>query len=267
MNLSANSVWEDVDRIRKNAPLIHNITNFVVMNNTANALLALGASPVMAHAVNEVEEMVKLASALVVNIGTLSDEWVTAMEKAMLSAKQMNKPIVFDPVGVGATTYRTATVRKLLEIATPTVIRGNASEISAILTENTTTKGVDSTEESSSAISAAQNIATNYNCTVVISGAVDFIVDREQIYRVENGHPLMGKVTGMGCTATAIIGAFLAVNPNSASAATHAMAVMGIAGEIAAEKAAGPGSLQVQFLDALYNLNRADIEMRLSVSR
>ena len=267
MNLSANTVWKDLDQIRKTAPLIHNITNFVVMNNTANALLALGASPVMAHAVNEVEEMVKLASALVVNIGTLSDDWVAAMQMAMLSAKQLHKPIVFDPVGVGATSYRTATARQLLDIATPTVIRGNASEISGILAENSTTKGVDSTEESTAAILAAQNISQYYNCTVVISGVIDFIVSQKQIFRVENGHPMMGKVTGMGCTATAIIAAFLAVNPNSVSAATHAMAVMGIAGEIAAEKATGPGSLQVQFLDTLYNLKIADIETRLKLSR
>lgn len=263
---SEKTVWQDLNSIRHTAPLIHNITNYVVMNTTANALLALGASPVMAHATNEVEDMVKLATALVINIGTLSDDWVEAMGKAMHCAQQLNKPIVFDPVGVGATPYRTVTARKLISTATPTIIRGNASEIAAIATQQTTTKGVDSTQQSEAVIFTAQTLAQTYHCTVVISGAVDLIVSEKQVIRIENGHPLMAKVTGMGCTATAIIGAFSAVNPDSTIAAAHAMAVMGISGEIAAEKATGPGSLQVHFLDTLHNLTLADIAARLKLN-
>jgi len=263
---SAQTLWQDLISIRETAPLIHNITNYVVMNNTANALLALGASPVMAHALNEVEEMVNLAAALVINIGTLNDDWIAAMEKAMLTAKKLNKPIIFDPVGAGATTYRTETTKKLLNIATPTVIRGNASEVAAISNQNIRTKGVDSTQDSRTVVTVAQTLANLYQCTVVISGAVDFIVSQERIFQIENGHPLMSKVTGMGCTATALIGAFQAVNSDATIAATHAMAVMGIAGEIAAEKSAGPGSLQLNFLDALYNLKGDDITNRLKLT-
>lgn len=266
MTPSAQTLWQDLISIRETAPLIHNITNYVVMNNTANALLALGASPVMAHAFNEVEEMVNLAAALVINIGTLNDDWIAAMEKAMLCAKQLNKPIIFDPVGAGATSYRTETTKKLLNIATPTVIRGNASEIAAISHQHITTKGVDSTQDSQTVVTVAQALANLYQCTVVISGAVDFIVSQEQIFKIENGHPLMSKITGMGCTATALIGAFLAVNSDATIAATHAMAIMGVAGEIAAEKSATPGSLQVNFLDVLYNLKAEDIANRLKLT-
>jgi hydroxyethylthiazole kinase len=242
MNPSAQTLWRDLITIRETAPLIHNITNYVVMNNTANALLALGASPVMAHAFNEVEEMVKLAAALAINIGTLDDNWVAAMEKAMLCAKQLKKPIIFDPVGVGATSYRTETTKKLLNIATPSVIRGNASEIAAIFNQNIRTKGVDSTQDPQAVVTVAQSLAKTYECTVVISGVIDFIVNQERIFQIKNGHSMMSKVTGMGCTATALISAFQAVNSDSIVAATHGMAVMGIAGEIAAEKSPGSGS-------------------------
>jgi len=261
----ASKIWTDIEAIRQTAPLIHNITNFVVMNNTANALLALGASPIMAHAIEEVEEVVAIANALVINIGTISANWVEAMKKAMLKAKALNKPIVFDPVGVGATSYRTLTARNLLATATPTIIRGNASEISSILTKNIQTKGVDSTHSSEAAIEVAKELVNTYNCTIAISGVTDFVINNNAVLKIENGHPLMARVTGMGCTATALIGAFLAVNSDPLSAATHAMTVMGIAGEIAAEKANGSGSMQIQFLDTLYNLRREDFE-RLVVS-
>ncbi len=259
---SPETLWQDLQLIRETAPLIHNITNYVVMNNTANALLALGASPVMAHALEEVEDMVKLAGALVINIGTLSKNWIEAMQKAMWSAKQLNKPIVFDPVGAGATPYRTLKVDSIFSITTPNVIRGNASEISAISNLISTTKGVDSTQTSETAIASAKTLAEKHQCTVVISGAKDFVISDRQVFCIENGHPMMARVTGMGCTATALIGAFLAVNSDYAIASAHAMAVMGIAGEIAAEKSAGPGSLQVNFLDTLYNLAIKDIESR-----
>jgi hydroxyethylthiazole kinase len=266
MKINPHTIWEDLQKIRQSVPLIHNITNYVVMNNTANALLALGASPIMAHAMEEVEDLVRISGALVINIGTLSEAWIEAMQKAMLLARNLNKPIVFDPVGVGATPYRTATTRNLFEIAQPTVIRGNASEVRAILEEDALTKGVDSTQESGAAVAMAKKLAQRYQCTVVISGAIDFIVNVERVVKIENGHPLMAKVTGMGCTATAITGAFLTVNPESLMAATHAMAVMGITGELASEKAVDPGSLQMHFLDALYSLKRPDIEDRLKLS-
>ncbi|GAB1540189.1 hydroxyethylthiazole kinase [Scytonema sp. NUACC21] len=263
MNINAYTIWEDIQKIRDSVPLIHNITNYVVMNNTANALLALGASPVMAHAIEEVEEMVGIAGALVINIGTLSEAWIKAMQKAMLRAYELNKPIVLDPVGAGATTYRTATIRQFFETVNPTVIRANASEVCSLVREEAQTKGVDSSQKSESAVEAAKLIAHSSQCVVVISGAKDFIVNPKQVIQIDNGHPFMAKVTGMGCTATALTGAFLAVNTDAFMAAAHTMAVMGIAGEIAAHKATGPGTLQIHFLDALYNLSKENIEDNL----
>ncbi|MDB9312464.1 hydroxyethylthiazole kinase [Spirulina sp. CS-785/01] len=262
MTLDTNSIWQDLQGVRQSVPLVHNITNYVVMNSTANALLAIGASPIMAHAVAEMEEMVSLASALVVNIGTLSDRWIEAMEKAMQQANAIQTPIVLDPVGAGATRYRTETLQHLLQQATPTVIRGNASEIGAVAASSCSTKGVDSTTSSDTMITVAQDLSTTQNCTVVVTGATDYIIQGDQVLQCKNGHPLMAKVTGMGCTATALIGAFLAVNNHPTLAAAHAIAVIGIAGEIAAETAKGPGSLQVHLLDALYNLDGEQIARR-----
>ncbi len=262
--MNADSLWQDLQAIRATTPLVHNITNYVAMNSSANALLALGASPVMAHAIAEVEDMVALAAALVVNIGTLDREWLTAMERAVKKAQQLGKPIVLDPVGAGATPYRTLAVRQLLSAATPTVIRGNASEILAVAAEASNTRGVDSTQGSEMAIAAARRLTQMYGCVVTISGATDFSVQGDRLAANQNGHPLMAKVTGLGCTASALIGAFLAVQPEQPlRAAVHAMGLMGLAGEIAAENACGPGSLQSHFLDSLYTLDRATLSQRL----
>lgn len=260
------TLWQDLQGIRQTRPLIHNITNYVAMNNTANALLALGASPVMAHAIAEVADMVKIASALVVNIGTLSDDWIAAMEVAMQAAKQAGVPTILDPVGVGATPYRTETARKLIASVSPTVIRGNASEIAAIANADAKTKGVDSTADAESVVAAAESLSRQYSSTVVMSGATDFIIDGDRVLRCENGHPLMAKVTGMGCTATVAIAAFLTVNSDSFLAAARGMAVVGIAGEIAGEKASGPGTLQLYLLDALYNLTERQIASRMRLT-
>lgn len=265
MNLKADAIWADVVRIRERAPLVHNITNYVVMNSTANALLALGASPVMAHAEEEVADMVKLAGALVINVGTLSPPWVRAMHKAALQARELGVPIVLDPVGAGATPYRTETARQLVTAAAPTVIRGNASEIMALAAVSAATKGVDSTVSSAAAVDAARQLSQANHCVVCVSGATDYVIDGEDMAQVHNGHPLMPRVTGLGCTASALCGAFVAVNRSALAATAHAMAVMGIAGEQAAEKAAGPGSLQMHFLDALYNLSEAGIARYLKV--
>lgn len=241
--------------VKKNAPLIHNITNYVVMNNTANALLAIGASPVMAHAIEEVADMVSISSALVLNIGTLEPQWVEAMLIAGKIANEKNLPLVFDPVGAGATAYRTKITKKIITECHPSIIRGNASEIMVLVDSTTQTKGVDSKNASDSAIDAAKTLALDTNAIVTISGQTDYITDGTIVECVKNGNPMMERVTGLGCTATAIIAAFAAVEPNKLKAATYGMAIMGIAGEIAAKKSRGNGSLQVSFLDELYNLN------------
>ncbi len=260
---AAERVWRDVEAIRSRGPLVHNITNYVVMNTTANALLAIGASPVMAHALEEVEEMTELAAALVINIGTLSGPWIESMRKAASRALQLRIPVILDPVGAGATRFRTETARRLLEETPPTILRGNASEIRALAGDEKGTKGVDSRLGSNEAREAAGILASRYGCVTVVSGASDFVTSGTFAARIDNGHPLMSRVTGLGCTASALIGAFAAVNPDPYRASIHAMAVMGIAGEIAAEGAEGPAGLQVRFIDALYKLSAAEIGSRL----
>ena len=256
MMLSAKEIIEDLEQVRAKAPLVHNITNYVVMNSTANALLAIGASPVMAHAAEEVEDMASIASALVINIGTLSEPWVAAMARAAAAAVARGIPVVYDPVGVGATPYRTRTFHALLEKARPAVIRGNASEIIAVAGERSATRGVDSSASAESAVDAAR----------CVSGPTDYVVSAGGAWMVLNGHPLMPRVTGLGCTATALCGAFAAVQPDRLRATVAAMAVMGIAGEIAASRSQGPGSMQVNFLDALYSLDSGEIRRRLKLS-
>ncbi|GAB3916291.1 hydroxyethylthiazole kinase [Larkinella terrae] len=249
-----NTLETDLNALRASAPLVHNITNYVVMNFSANALLAVGASPVMAHAVEEVEEMVGIASALVINIGTLSAPWVLAMKRAMKKAAELGKPIVLDPVGAGATSYRNTVLAELLETASPSLIRGNASEILALAGLGGQTKGVDSTASSMNSLEAAQSLSERFGSVVSVSGAVDVIVQKNRLAYIENGHPLMTKVTGMGCSASAIAGAFCAVQPDVFQAAVTAATTMGVCGEIAFSKATAPGSFQIAFLDTLAEL-------------
>lgn len=255
----------DLNLVREKSPLVHNITNLVVMNNTANALLSIGASPVMAHALEEVEDMVAIASALVINMGTLSEKWVEAMLLAGKAAYKLNIPVVFDPVGVGATPYRNKTAEHIINQCKPTVIRGNASEIMALANEKVLTKGVDSTTESNVALEAAKRLAIQTGSVVVISGIEDYITDGQAVNTVKNGSLLMPKVTGMGCTASAMVGAFTGINPDAMEASTHAMAVMGVTGELAAAISEGPGSLQMNFLDQLYNLTPGILAQNLII--
>ncbi|MCE5334861.1 MAG: hydroxyethylthiazole kinase [Desulfobacteraceae bacterium] len=259
---TCDDIADSLQKIRSDHPLIHNITNYVVMNFTANALLALGASPVMAHAPEEVEEMTGLASALVINIGTLSSPWVASMRKALEAARKRQIPIVLDPVGAGATKFRTDTALSFLERATVTVLRGNASEILALAGESGKTKGVDSARTTSEARLSAAKLAARYGITVAVTGAVDFITDGAREAEIANGHPLMGRITGTGCSASAITGAFCAAAPDAFRAAAGALVVFGIAGEIAGQSAPGPGTFQPLLLDALYTLGEEAIRNR-----
>jgi hydroxyethylthiazole kinase len=261
------TLCRDLKRIRDEAPLVHNITNYVVMNTTANALLSLGASPVMAHAAEEVESMVAIARALVINIGTLSKPWIESMHKAVRHARTLGIPWMLDPVGAGATRLRTETAIALLKEGAPAVIRGNASEMMALQGAAGSTKGVDSVHHAEAALNSARELAMQWGCVVSVSGKVDLITDGRRVVRVLNGDPLMPRVTGLGCAATAITGAFAAVNANYLEAASHAMGVMGIAGEMAMERAAGPGTLQLHFLDALYRINDEEIAKRLRMEQ
>jgi hydroxyethylthiazole kinase len=261
-----NDIEKTFNNIRIKSPLVHNITNYVVMNPTANALLAVGASPVMAHAIEEIEDIVTISSSLVINMGTLSEKWIDSMLLAVKKAKEINTPFVFDPVGAGASKYRTETALKIMATATPDVIRGNASEIMVLAQQAISTKGVDSTMLSEDAVSGAVELSKKLNNTVVVSGEVDYIITGDKISTISNGSNLMPKVTGMGCSATSIIGACIAIESDIHLACTTAMAIMGIAGDMAAELSKGPGSFQVNFLDSLYLLTGDIIKERIKLN-
>ena len=244
----------DMDAVRAQSPLVHNITNYVAMNNSANALLAVGASPVMAHAVEEVSDMVHIAGALVINIGTLDVQWIEGMLAAGRAMAALGRPVVLDPVGAGATPFRTVVSWKLIGECHPTIIRGNGSEIMALVNADVRSKGVDSIASSDTALDSARQLSRRTGAVVVISGAIDYITDGTRVETIANGAAIMTAVTAMGCTASSMVGAFAAVDVDPFDASLHAMAVMGVAGERAAARSAGSGSMQVNFLDELYNL-------------
>jgi hydroxyethylthiazole kinase len=259
------TLWNHIARVRASSPLVHNITNFVVMNNTANAVLAVGASPIMSHAHSEVEAMVGICGALVVNIGTLDEYWAETMLRAAREAGRLGRPWVFDPVGAGATPYRDEVAAALLDLR-PTVIRGNASEIMALArTNNTITKGVDSTADSTEAVEAARSLSRGFGSVVCVSGETDVIVAGERTVLVHNGSTLMTRVTGLGCSASAVIGAFVAAGGDTHEAVVAATALFAVCGEIAAGDAPGPGTLQVALLDKLYNITAGEFTARLRI--
>ena len=251
--------------LRNNQPVVHNITNQVVTNTTANALLAIGASPVMAHAPEEMADMVNIASALVINTGTPSELQLAAMKKAIQAAQEQGKPWILDPVGAGATAYRLKLNTELLKLK-PTAVRGNASEILTLLTGEPTGRGVDSDSSSDDTLIYLQEKAAELDTVLAVTGATDYITDGKRLAKITNGHPMMAKVTGTGCTATAITGAFLASSDDYWTAAVSSIACLGIAGEKAAFMAKGPGSLQMHLLDELYQLDAEAIQARLSLT-
>ncbi|RJR33790.1 MAG: hydroxyethylthiazole kinase [Desulfobacteraceae bacterium] len=263
----AEEAGANLAEVRRARPLIHNITNFVVMNYTANGLLAMGASPVMAHAQGEVEEMVSLAGALVLNIGTLSPEWIDSMVRAGKRANELDIPVVLDPVGSGATRMRTASAKRIIGEVSIRVIRGNSSEILSLAQGGARTKGVDSLHAVDEAGETAGALARELKITLAVTGAVDLVTDGSRLLRVHNGHPMMQNVTGTGCTATAAIGAFMAVDKDSVRATATALAYFGLAGEKAAEKADGPGSYQIGMLDALYRITPEHLKEGARIQR
>jgi hydroxyethylthiazole kinase len=246
-------------RLREERPLVHNITNYVVMNFTANALLAIGASPVMAHAREEVEEMVSMAGALVLNIGTLSQEWIQSMLMAGNRAGKQDIPVVLDPVGSGATSLRTQTAQDIVRQSWISLVRGNASEIMSLGPDIVQTKGVDATHSVQEAEQSALVLAWELETIVAITGPTDVVTDGRRILRVQNGHPLMGRITGTGCAASALCAAFSAVEQDILYAAASALAFFGLAGERAGEKANAPGSFHIALLDALYLLTSEEL--------
>jgi len=254
-------------QVKQQKPLVHNITNLVVMNSTANALLALGASPVMVHSPSEVREVVDLAQSLVLNIGTLSELTAESMLVAAEHANNIGRPWVLDPVGAGISAFRNDLLANLLELK-PTVIRGNASEIMSLYNFNqVNTKGVDSTADSKAAVGYGQALQEQVGSIICISGKVDYILSEQYTVEVHNGHPMMTQVTGLGCSSTALIGAFLGVADQPFEAATAGVALLSLAGQLAAAKSLGPGSLQVNIYDELYQLNADRIKTDLNIKQ
>ena len=253
-------------RLREEKPLIHQITNYVVMNETANATLALGALPVMAHAKEEVEEMAALAGALVLNIGTLSPPWVDAMLLAGRVASERKIPIVLDPVGAGATRYRTETSKRLLGELEVTVLRGNAGEVATLVGADAEVRGVESITAGGEPAELARRAASALGCVTAVTGPVDYVSDGERVVAVANGDAMLGTITGTGCMSTAITGCFLAARRESpVEAAASALAAFGVAGEDAAKEALGPGSFHAALYDALYNLDPSSLDDRVRV--
>ena len=256
-----------LEKVRKKNPLIHNITNVVVTNFTANGLLALGASPVMAYAAEEVAEMAQMAGALVLNIGTLNQSVVDSMLIAGNAAGEKGVPIILDPVGAGATHFRTQTAQMLMEELNISVLRGNAAEIANVAGEQWSIKGVDGSVEQGDIVGLAKSTAQRFNTVVAITGKEDIISDGEKTFIVKNGHALLTKVTGAGCLLTSIIGAFAAVEKDVVLATTAAIAYYGVAAEkaalIAAEK--GPGSFQIELLNQLERVSSGHLKELASI--
>ena len=252
--------------MRAAIPLVHQITNYVVMNETANATLALGALPVMAHAGEEVEEMTRIASSLVQNIGTLSEHWVEAMLLAGGAANARGIPVVLDPVGAGATAYRTATAHRILGLVDVTVVRGNAGEIATLVGAQAEVRGVESISTGLEPAELAREAARRLGVIASVTGPVDHVSDGERVLAVSNGHELLSTVTGTGCMSTAITGCFLAVKSDEPlEAASEALAAFGVAAEDAAAGASGPGTFHARLYDALYALDPETLDGRARV--
>lgn len=239
-----------------NHPLVYCLTNEVTSNFVANALLAVGASPIMSHSFSEVKALCRQADCLVLNIGTADGRQALLMLTAGRRMRRLHTPIVLDPVGAGASVFRTHLARLLVRVCHPAIVRGNASEILALAGEKPTTHGVDSAVQEQESWSAAVALAQRYNCCIVVSGATDYITNGQQSATITAGSPLQTQVTGMGCVATAVVGAMIACEKDPVQAAMQGMQCVGQAGEHAAAAAQGPGTLVPLFLDALYQGRR-----------
>lgn len=256
------AAWSTLQAVRAQGPLVHSVTNLVVTNLTANVLLALGASPAMVENLEEAGELAAVAGAVVINLGSMSAPRTEAMLAAAQAADRTGTPWVLDPVAVGALSYRTEVARDLLADR-PTAIRGNASEIASLAGEDGGGKGVDSTLDSDAALEAARRLARATGAVVAVTGEVDRVTDGDRLLEVHNGHMLLTRVTGMGCSATVAVAACLAVAERAGidrlTATAHALALFGFAAERAARGAAGPASFQIALIDSLYGLTEAQV--------
>ncbi|RLC36189.1 MAG: hydroxyethylthiazole kinase [Candidatus Nealsonbacteria bacterium] len=255
-----------IERIRQERPLIHNITNMVAMNDSANIILAIGGLPVMAHAQAEVREMVRVAGALVLNIGTLTSEQIDSMIVAGEEANNLKKPVVLDPVGAGATHLRTESALRLQERIKIDIVRGNHAEVSILAGLKGSIKGVESVGSGKNAVEIGQSLARRHNQVVIITGKKDIVTDGKTVIEINNGSPMLGTITATGCMVTSLIATFAAVWDDYIMASTGALVCFGLAGEKAAVKAQGPGSFKVNLFDEVYNLNEEIICKGLKVN-
>ena len=249
-----------LNEVRRTSPLVHCITNIVVANFQANGLLSLGASPIMASSIEEAADVSAISAATLLNIGTLDRTVVGSMIAAGQSANANGHPLVLDPVGAGATAFRKQTVSTLLKELDVTLIRGNAGEIAAIAGVAWNASGVDAGEGTANIQLAAKDVAIRHNCLVAVTGETDFVTDGEKVLKITGGHPLMSKITGMGCLLSAVAAAFLTVGKNTPlETVAYGLAFYKKAGEWAAERAEGPGDFEVHFLNALHLLTDEDL--------
>lgn len=253
-------MWQDITLLRERAPLVLNITNFVAMPYTANVLLAVGASPLMAHAAEEVCELVDKADALCLNIGTPDPSWADSMLEAGEWMHSRGGVVVFDPVGAGVSHYRMDLAQGIISRCHPAIIRANASEVMALAHADGSARGVDSAVPGDQALPYAMSLARREGCVVAMSGAVDYITDGSVVEQNASGSPLMTRITATGCALSALVAAIAAVDSHPMRAASHAMVMMAVAGERAAARAAGPGSMQMLLLDELYHLSHSTLD-------
>ncbi len=263
--ISTDDVITILERLRTRHPLVHCLTNHVVKNFTANTLLALGAAPAMVEHADEAAEFAAMADALLVNLGTLDEPQIAAIRRAIPSANHARKPWVLDPVAVGPLTVRTQFAREILALR-PSLIRGNASEIIALIGQTSRGRGVDSGDNSETALAAAQTLATITGGAVLVTGAIDYATDGTKTIACSNGHPLMTRVTGIGCAQGAIAAACTAVADNPLAAAVAAATLMGVAGGLAARVSTRPGTFATALLDALDQLDTATLRREAKLS-
>ncbi len=259
-------LWDIFQIVKKTNPLVQNITNFVVMEYVANVLLAAGASPIMSNIHHEFEDLTKALAAVSINIGMLDEVWIANINKNVKLANERSIPIVLDPVASGATNFRTNFSKELLEKYKIDVIRGNASEIGSLISQDMSGKGVDSTISSDEVIDIAIEISKKYSAIICVSGENDYIINGLEIYKISNGHALMQKVTGMGCALGALIAAFLGASNDYLFASLSAISLYGVVGELASKNTEGPGSFKMKFIDKLYNISQEEFLSTLKIS-
>lgn len=265
-------IGEALQEVREKKPLVHHITNYVTVNDCANIVLAIGASPIMADDIDEVEAITAISSALVLNIGTLNNRTVTSMLAAGKKANELNIPVILDPVGAGASELRNRTTERLLKEVNITVVRGNMSEIRFVAGLQATTKGVDASEADQKSWkeigrNIAEKVAKQFGCVAAITGATDIVSDGRRTVYIENGTNLLSSVTGTGCMCTSLVGAFCGAATDFLIAATGGILSMGIAGELAAESAGdkGNGSFHVAIVDEISKLNAETLVKRAKI--